>query len=455
MPHTRFGRVLLVIVLVAAAVRIAYIEGAKRGPCVRTINGVVTRSESQCLRGDQLYYSATAKRLADGKWFTLDASDPVKPLGATTGPDAAHPPLTVIALTPVSFLSKFPPLSWIDHSRVMQQRYMMALLGTLLVFLIGLLGRAIGGDDAGLWAAGIAAVYPNLWVNDGLVMSETVTNLVLVTLLLLMMRLLRRGEMRIAVWCGIVAGLAMLTRAELIVLVPLLALVLRTRGAVTRDRWLRFGGCVVAVSLLVITPWVVYNNTRFRDPVFISTQDGLTVAGANCRTHYFGNLIGLWGLQPDCVGATAPPGDESQRSHALRNRAWGYTRDHVARWPLVAAARLGRTFGVYRPMDVVAYHQRESRERWVSILGLITFFPLLLLAAFGARRVWRRDRPALWLLVAPMIVVVITTVLTYGQFRFRVVAEPSFVVLAAVAIVSWTRATPTADSSRGAASLAV
>jgi hypothetical protein len=243
--------------------------------------------------------------------------------------------------------------------------------------------------------------------------------------------------MRIAVWCGVLAGLAMLTRAELVVLVPLLALVLRTPGAATRERWLRFGGCVVAVSLLVITPWVVYNNTRFRDPVFISTQDGVTVAGANCPTHYYGNLIGLWGLQPDCVGATFPPGDESQRSLAFRHRAWDYARDHIARWPLVAAARLGRTFGVYRPMDVVTYHQREGRERWVSILGLITFFPLLIVAAFGARRVWRRDRPALWLLVAPMIVVIITTVLTYGQFRFRVIAEPSFVVLAAVAIVAF------------------
>jgi asparagine N-glycosylation enzyme membrane subunit Stt3 len=45
-------------------------------------------------------------------------------------------------------------------------------IGTCTIVVIGLVANRLAGPRAGLLAAGIAAVYPNLWMNDGLVMSE-------------------------------------------------------------------------------------------------------------------------------------------------------------------------------------------------------------------------------------------------------------------------------------------
>ncbi len=39
--------------------------------------------------------------------------------------------------------------------------------------MIGLVGRRLGGNAVGLVAAGIAAVYPEIWINDGMLLSES------------------------------------------------------------------------------------------------------------------------------------------------------------------------------------------------------------------------------------------------------------------------------------------
>src|SRR5206468_3703347 len=116
--------------------------------------------------------------------------------GRKPQPAADHPPLTVLVLTPVSWIGNREPVSgWLgepQHDHVREQRYTMVVLGTILIGLVGLLGRRAGravgnpvfGETVGLVAAGIAALSPNIWVNDGLVMSETITALAVVCALL-------------------------------------------------------------------------------------------------------------------------------------------------------------------------------------------------------------------------------------------------------------------------------
>jgi len=66
----------------------------------------------------------------------------------------------------------------------------------------------------------------------------------------------------------------------------------------------------------------------------------------------------------------------------------------------------------------------------------------LLLAVVGVVALWRRRaRDALWVLLVPVIIVTLNTAITYGQTRFRAVAEPSLAVLAAVGVVALARGT--------------
>jgi len=437
----RFAWLLLAIVAVALGIRVSYVAIAKAGPCeTRNSSGQIVASEpSKCLQGDELFYNAEANFIASGHGFNQPYGALFDP-GAKHRPAADHPPLTVLVLTPVAWLADHPPLSWmIDeplHDHVREDRYTMVVLGTLLVGMVGLLGRRVGGETVGLVAAAIAAITPNLWVNDGLVMSETVTGVAVVGALLCAFALWDRPTLRRAAALGVLCGLAALAREEFVLFVVLLAVVV---PCTLRRPWKERGilaGTAVLAALVVMAPWVGFNLARFHDPTFISTNDGITLAGANCAATYYGSGIGLWTLGA-CTGNLNQPGDESQASSYYRHRGLDYIEHHEARLPVVILARVGRTWSLFRPLDMVAFNAGEDREPWVTRLGLIAYYPTLVFAIGGAVVLWRRRaRAHLWILTTPMIVVTVGAIVTYGQTRFRAAAEPSLALLAALGIVA-------------------
>jgi hypothetical protein len=481
----RVTRWLLVAALLGLAVRVVYVSTAERGPCTIHYNGYVGVYHSACTghgatANDQVYYNSAADALASGHGFN-------GALPGHTGPEADHPPLTVIVLAGVSYAFDHPPLQWVaDRTRlapdvvvqtnIREQRYFLALLGAFVVFLIGLLARSVAGDRAAIIAAFLAALYPNLWVNDGLIFSETVTNVVVVVTLLLALRAWRRPSATRLALLGGACGLAALGRAELLLFAPLLVVPIAwSAGRGNTAAVVRCAAVGLVAAVLVIAPWVAFNNVRFRDRTFISTNDGLAVGASNCDKVYYGGAIGLTYLAPPCtftdaqVAALGPvdasghrrPPDESEVSTAYRKRAAHYARTHLSRVPLVVAARIGRTWSLLHPINMITYNEGESRVRPVSWAGLVTYYPLAIAAIAGAVVLWRRRlRRALWVLVTPAIAVTVGVALTYGQVRFRAAAEPSIVVLAAVAVVAaWThfegRHTPNVTNATGADPAAV
>jgi 4-amino-4-deoxy-L-arabinose transferase-like glycosyltransferase len=425
-----FRRLLLAIVVLALVLRVGYVAGAKKGPCEIVPNRWIP---TECAVGDQIFYNGEANRLAMGDGFVEWATP-----GPHAPPAADHPPLTVVVLAPMAWFIMHGPFSFVhDPSGVTEERYYMAVIGTLLVLLIGLLGRRVGGDRVGLVAALLAAIYPNLWVNDGLIMSESITCVAVVLALLLAYNLRDRPRVATALGCGALCGLAGLARAELVLFVPLLAVpaALAARG-VDRRTHVRLAVSTVAAAVLVMSPWVIYNESRFKDTTFVSTNDGLALAGSNCDHVYYGSAIGLTFLQPPCIDDPQPPGDQSQVSATYRSRALHYMSAHAGRVPLVVAARIGRTWSLFRPNDMLFYNLGEGRERWVTSLGLLTYYPLVLLALGGGWILVRRRRGLLWPLVVPAVVVTVGGAITYGQTRFRSAAEPSIVILAAVALTA-------------------
>ena len=114
-------------------------------------------------------------------------------------------------------------------------------------------------------------------------------------------------------------------------------------------------------------------------------------------------------------------------------------RTHKGTVPVVVLARVGRTWSLFRPGDMVSFNVGEGREKWVTRLGLCLVLPDAARSRSPARSLlWRSARRyALWVLVVPAIAVTVgVSALTYGQTRFRAAAEPSLAVLAAVALAA-------------------
>jgi hypothetical protein len=397
----RFGRIVGVIASVALVGRVA-----------------LTLVVAKQISGDPAYFTGQGRLLAHGHWFV----DPYyySALHVYVR-SAAHPPL---------FSLFFAAVTRLGFESASAYRVAAACLGGVAVGVIGFAGRRVGGARAGVIAALIAAVYPFLWSTDLLVLSETLVALVTAWLVVVSYRYWERPSLTRAAWVGVAIAAAALTRAEMILLFPLLGLPLVGRGKSGAPERLRRLGALTAATIIPILPWVVFNLVRFDDPAFLSTGAGGTFADSSCDPVFYGPRIGWW--DNDCVPPNVP-GDESVRDRELRHLAFTYVSHHKQQLPLVVGARVGRMWDVFRPVQTAQFDWLEGRGRLAGWSSLLTYLAVLPLAIAGVFVVRVRARPLLPLL-AIVVTVAITGAVFYGALRFRVPADVVLIVLAAVTI---------------------
>ena len=116
------------------------------------------------------------------------------------GPSAEHGPLTPIVLAAVSWVGD--PLPW--------QRALMTVVGIATV--VGIIADRppprVAGPPA-IAAGWIAALYPNLWINDAVVMSESLAMLLVVIVVKFALDVVQGiGGWPWAAVCGVAIGLA-------------------------------------------------------------------------------------------------------------------------------------------------------------------------------------------------------------------------------------------------------
>jgi hypothetical protein len=125
--------------------------------------------------------------------------------------------------------------------------------------------------------------------------------------------------------------------------------------------------------------------------------------------------------------------------------------DHVGRLPLVVVARELRVFGAWLPVAQAHLEAIETRNQTWQLVGAVYAAVVSVLAAVSvfATRVRARLVPLLGVVVAAALV----AALTYGNQRFRLMAEPAIAVLASLTLVGRrARRAPAsaADESTGA-----
>ncbi|MCB1017077.1 MAG: glycosyltransferase family 39 protein [Acidimicrobiales bacterium] len=416
------------------------------------------------IAGDSLYYHFQANALADGLGYIVPLGTDLRPVVAGSElitPSAAHPPLysTYLALW-----------SWLGVDSITGHRLASCLVGAATVALVGLLARRLAPSDhadrVGLGAAAVAALYPGLWINDGVLLSETVAVFTVTLAVAAAYAFWRRPDPLRAGLLGAAIGLAALSRSEAIALVVLVAVPL---ALLARDRsWGRRLG-VAAVScgtaMLVLSPWLVHNLARFEEPVLLTSSTGVVLSGASCDGAWYGDRIGSYadcfdprllsdatqaelcgriGRPDDCLATQSGVDavvvslrdprlyDESESDQPYAEQARSYIGDHLGRLPVVVAARVGRVWGLYAPVQNTRLDiEIENRGRAPSWAGLLAYWALLPLAVAGLWSMRRRGLPIL-----PFLAVALTVTLaagaTFGVTRYRATAEGLLVVAAAL-----------------------
>jgi Dolichyl-phosphate-mannose-protein mannosyltransferase len=425
-----FAIALAVIALVAIAVRVTFV--------------VVVDPEVPRI-GDASAYHLLANNLADHGEYFRPFDDQ---LLDRVRPTAEYPPLfPVLLAVPARF----------GAESVESQRLFLCFVGAATVVLVGLLGRRLGGPAVGLVAAGIAAVYPMLFQSEAILMAEALYALLVTVVLLLAYRAIDQPTSARFALLGVGIGLATLTRAEGLLLGAVLVVPLCwCLFALEPKRRAILAATALGVAVLVVVPWTIRNAVRLDAFVPVSNNVSTLIDGANCDAVYGGDQLGLWRetfsqfgddarQKPQAVACFegfdigSPDFEEAEVADRHRDDGIEYARDHLGSSPKVMAVRWLRTFGLYDPSQQVDYESLEGRPRNWQMAGTVMFWVLMPFAVGGVVLL-RRKRVPIWPLVSTVVVVSITAMLTYGQQRFRVAAEPAIIATAAVALVAIGRA---------------
>jgi 4-amino-4-deoxy-L-arabinose transferase-like glycosyltransferase len=421
--RSEFGRWVLLATAIGAAIRIAWL---------------VSRWNDPIGFEDAFFYHHQANLLADGKGFI--SPFPYLSAGITT-PAAEHPPLFSLYL---AVFSSFGATSVGWHQLA------TTLLGIATVPLVALAGREAGGRRVGIVAGFIAAIYPHLWYQDGIVWAEASAQAAVALFVLVAFRYVRRPSVRTLGALGLTAAIAAMARTELILLLPLgvIPLALWTEGLGRGRRW-RWAAAGIVAGLAALLPWIAFNLARFDAPTTLSSNVGLTLASANCDSTWYGPNIGYWDFSCAKAAGTRTSltgGDPSEVDAAARAEALDYIAANKGRLPAVLAARVARVAGLWSPRQQVQIDVIEDRPLRVAQSGVALWWLVLGLAVAGVAALRRAGIPS-WPALAPVVAMLVGVLSAFASTRYRASAEPAMVVLAAAGAVSlldrwFTRAVP-------------
>lgn len=368
---------------------------------------------------DNFFYNRQAEAIADGQgWidpFVLEAT-------GVAQPSAEHPPLYSAYLAIWSFLGLGSP-SW--------HRVASCLLGVVTIVLVALVARRLAGAPAGVLAAVAAAVFPPLWIADGTLVAESLYASIIAGIMLVALRYADRPGPGPAVGLGALIALAALTRSEGLALLGFCALPLVL--VTPRIDWgtrLRHLAAIGLACACLVAPWTIRNLQEFEEPTPLAYGAGYVMKIGSCDRTYYGEYLGYWHISCSYDGPTEP--DRSAGEKQAREEALDYIEDNLDRVPVVAAARVGRLWHVFRPGQGVDWDIfYERRGHGASWAGLWMFYAFVPLAAAG---VWalRRHRVALVVTGSMIFSATFSAAIAFGVTRYRIAGDVAFVVLVGV-----------------------
>lgn len=418
------------ILLAALAIRVAEVQ----------------RTSYQPINDAASYLTLASQVAHTGDYSTSTA--PGTGAGGTRGPSAYFPPgfpyfLAIVGLVdghtgPATAPARGPGYS---PTAVQPARISQAVLGTIVVALIGLVALEAFGPAVALVALVMAALYPVLIELSAVLVAENLLTAFILAAIWSGLRARRSAHPhRWIAAAGVFAGLATLAHANAIVIVlPLLVAAWRARPRLVSPALL------VVATLLTLAPWLIRDAVVMHRFIRVTDETGITLVGTYNGTSAADRQIPYrWRLYFNLPGERAL----IRRAHTLTepqldSRLQDQASDYIGSHPL-------------SPLDVLYHNTRrllelEGSRAWktsassidlpiaTARIGVLSFWALCLLALAGLLTTAVRRGPK-WLWLAPVLLWLTVGLVNSETPRFREAIDPFLVLLGACAVEAAIRA---------------
>jgi 4-amino-4-deoxy-L-arabinose transferase-like glycosyltransferase len=415
--------VIAAVILVAAlALRVAEVEGTSYRP----IN-------------DAGSYLTLASEIAHTGDYPTQAT-PGKGAGGTLGPSAYFPPAFPYFLAAADLVSGHTTRR---GAAIQSARVSQAVLGTATVAMIGLVALEAFGPLVALTAMGLAAIYPVLIEDSGVLVAENLLTLLVLAAVWAVLR--ARRAARPYAWiagAGVLVGLATLAHENgVLIAIPLALAAWSTTRKRTRAKALAAPALLLACAAITIVPWAIRNAIVLHRFIPVSDETGITLVGtynaasaANPVVPYKWRLYyGIPGERP--LIRQAGTLTEPELGDRLLHQAFHYIGDHPFS-PL--AAGFHNTLRLFELEGTFAWHASAKAldiPTRTAEVGVFSFWLLCLIAIGGLFTRAVRTAPR-WLWLVPLLLALSVVLVNVETPRFREPVDPFLIMLAACAIAA-------------------
>ncbi len=306
------------------------------------------------------------------------------------------------------------------HASIDAVKVLQALLGGVTAYFIYLIGFTLAGKRTALFSGLFAAVYGPLFFHELIFIPESLGTALYAAALYLALRLDDRPTAKRAAVFGVTAGLAALTKAGIILFVPLFLMGIWFR------RWGQSPGTVpgtvprsvlicLGAFLLTLAPVPAHNLIVGKDFVLLTSHSGFNF--------YIGNNEKAEGVftAPEGTGSNVEAQIRDSRSLAEKEvgrllkpsevsrywsaKAWTFIRENPGRFLWLCGRKILLFFDAREISDVEGYAFSKElnpflRVPWPNFVLLGPLFAIGLAASFNRLR----HRGIVWLWIGSYVV---------------------------------------------------
>jgi 4-amino-4-deoxy-L-arabinose transferase-like glycosyltransferase len=369
------------------------------------------------LMGDAASYDRIARSLMAGGGYGEEPGQP----------SAFWPPLY-----PVFLAGMYSVLGY----ELIAARIVNGLFGAFVPILIYLIGIRLFEHRIALLAAAGAALYPLFIVLGAWVIPDGPYILFVCLILLIMIEIQQRPRATMYVALGVTLGLAYLLKPVTAFFLPFLIpwFLLSLRPIDLRERFM--AGIVTALVLIVVlTPWTVRNYVVLDSPIVGSSNGGYTFYGANNPDAFGGHY--------EHFPARIPSMTEGEEQMHFYRQGLEWIRSDPSGFLWVEVQKFRR---LASPLSISSSPEDLTIPGELPVRFAYTVF--LLLAFAGMVMSLKRWR---WtgLLLIPLLGVLLSTAVFYGDARYTMPAVPVLLLWASFALVAgWDTVRQRAASQR-------